>query len=130
MKKQLLFIVFSTLSLVVNASVKIGGIYYDLNSSTQTAEVAYSIYSGDVVIPSSVNYDGIDYAVTGIASNAFINSPQLTSLTIPKSITTINYKRDFFRNSERLASIVVEEGNPNYDSRENCNALIETASNK
>ena len=130
MKKQLLFIVFSTLSLVVNASVKIGGIYYDLNSSTQTAEVAYSIYSGDVVIPSSVNYDGIDYAVTGIASNAFINSPQLTSLTIPKSVTTINYKRDFFRNSERLASIVVEEGNPNYDSRENCNALIETASNK
>ena len=49
----------------------------------------------------------------------------LTSLTIPKSVTKIGYGA--FSGCSALVSIVVEEGNPNYDSRNNCNALIETA---
>lgn len=131
MKKQLLFLVLMMLPLAAGArSIKIDGIFYNLNSADKTAEVAYGGYSGDVVIPSSVTKDEVDYTVTSIASNAFYNSPMLVSLTIPKSVTTINYRSNFFYNCNRLASIIVEEGNPNYDSRENCNALIETASNK
>ena len=111
-------------------STQIDGINYNLNSSNQTAEVAYGGYSGNLVIPSSVTKGDVDYTVTSIASNAFYNCPGLISITIPKSVTTIATKREFFYNTKKLKSIIVEEGNPNYDSRDNCNALIETASNK
>ena len=132
MKRTLLFILFflPMLSLAVSASEKIDGIYYNLDTDTKTAEVAFGGYLGDIVIPSTVTKDDVEYTVTSIASNAFYNSPQMTSVTIPKSVNTIKYQSGFFYNCNKLASIVVEEGNPKYDSREGCNALIETASNK
>lgn len=34
-----------------------------------------------------------------------------------------------YRDCSNIASIVVQEGNPAYDSRDNCNAIIETATN-
>ena len=49
----------------------------------------------------------------------------LTSLVIPKSLTAI--EKDNFELCEQLASLVVEQGNPMFDSRENCNAIIVTA---
>jgi len=49
----------------------------------------------------------------------------LTSLVIPKSVTMI--EKDNFELCEQLASLVVEQGNPMFDSRENCNAIIVTA---
>ena len=52
---------------------------------------------------------------------------KLTSITIPNSVTSIGSSA--FCRCSGLTSIVVEEGNTMYDSRENCNALIETASN-
>ena len=132
MKKQILFILVVLLPMMASAqnSVKIDDIYYNLNSNDKTAEVTHGGYSGVIVIPSTVTKDDVEYTVTSIASNAFYNSSQMTSVTIPKSVTTIKLRRDFFYNCNKLASIVVEEGNPNYDSREGCNALIETASNK
>ena len=132
MKRTLLFILFflPMLSLAVSASEKIDGIYYNLDTNAKTAEVAFGGYLGDIVIPSTVTKDDVEYTVTSIASNAFYNSPQMTSVTIPKSVNTIKYQSGFFYNCNKLASIVVEEGNPKYDSREGCNALIETASNK
>jgi hypothetical protein len=52
----------------------------------------------------------------------------LTSIRIPNNITTI--KKGAFAGCSGLESIIVEEGNPTYDSRENCNAIIETATNE
>ena len=131
MKKALLLLGLMLLPLAVSASsTNIDGINYNLNSSNNTAEVAYGEYSGNLMIPSLVTKGEVDYTVTSIASNAFYNCPKLISITIPKSVTTIATKREFFYNSKKLNSIIVEEGNPNYDSRENCNALIETANNK
>lgn len=49
----------------------------------------------------------------------------LTSLVIPKSVTVI--EKDNFELCEQLASLVVEQGNPMFDSREDCNAIIVTA---
>ena len=49
----------------------------------------------------------------------------LTSLVIPKSVTVI--EKDNFELCEQLASLVVEQGNPMFDSRDNCNAIIVTA---
>ncbi len=136
MKKQLLFILLMLLPLAVCASLpqKIDGIFYFLNRSDQTAQVARWTYferkyTGDIVIPSTVTTkNGAVYNVTSIESNAFANCTELTSLTIPNSITNIGNK--IVTGCSNLVSIVLEEGNPTYDSRENCNAIIETASNR
>lgn len=56
----------------------------------------------------------------------FGNTP-LTTLHIPTNVTKIyDY---IFNNCPNLASISVDEGNTKYDSREGCNAVIETSSN-
>ncbi len=69
----------------------------------------------------------IGSGVTSIAYFAFGNCGNLTSLTIPSSVTDIaSYA---FWGTRALTSIVVENGNAVYDSRNNCNAIIHTASN-
>ena len=65
--------------------------------------------------------------VTTIGNEAFGNCTGLTSITIPASVTSIGYWA--FINCIGLESISVAEGNTVYDSRNGCNALIETASN-
>ena len=67
-----------------------------------------------------------DY-VRSIGNEAFFGCEKLTSVKIPKSVSNIGNK--IFGACSSLASIEVESGNDKYDSRENCNAVIETASN-
>ena len=69
----------------------------------------------------------IPNTVITIGVRAFIVCRSLTSVSIPNSVTSIS-KGAFFGCSG-LTSITVESGNPTYDSRENCNAIIETATN-
>ncbi len=90
------------------------------NSVTSIGDWAFQGCSGltSVAIPNSV---------TTIGKYAFYVCSGLTSVTIGNSVTTIgNYA---FQGCSRLWSIMVEHGNSNYDSRDNCNAIIETASN-
>ena len=75
---------------------------------------------------SSLTAVTIPSSVTSIENGAFQHTG-LTSLIIPSSITSIgNY---VFNGCSGLTSIVVESGNTVYDSRENSNAIIETATN-
>ena len=46
-------------------------------------------YTGNVVIPKSVEYYGNTYPVTSIDNNAFSDCSGLTSVTIPNSVTSI-----------------------------------------
>ena len=99
--------------------VEEGNKYFDsrdnCNAIIKTRTNTLIVGSANTVIPNTV---------TTIERGAFYGTG-LTSLTIPKSVTKIGYGA--FSGCGGLVSIVVEEGNPNYDSRNNCNALIETA---
>ena len=90
------------------------------NSVTSIGEAAFSRCSSltSVTIPESV---------TSIGYHAFFDCESLTSITIPESVTSIG--EEAFAACSSLTSIVVEPGNTTYDSRENCNAIIETATN-
>ena len=94
-----------------------------------------------ITIPNSVTY---------IKSRAFFGCSSLTSITIPNSVTSIDYIAFYgcsslsfitipnsvtnigmgaFWGCTGLKTIKVEEGNAVYDSREDCNAIIDTKTN-
>ncbi len=66
-------------------------------------------------------------SVTSIDEGAFKGCKKLTSMTIPRSVTFISV--GVFSYCSDLTSLTVENGNPRYDSRGNCNAIFETRSN-
>ena len=90
------------------------------NSVTSIGNFAFEACFGltSITIPNSV---------TSIGQMAFWGCTNLTSITIPNSVTSIG--QEVFDGCPGLTSIVVENENTNYDSREDCNAIIETNTN-
>ena len=77
---------------------KIDGIYYNFSGDNATLtypEIYNSDYSGEVVIPESVAYNGKTYSVTSIGDRAFYGCSDLTSITIPGSVTFIGEEAFF-----------------------------------
>lgn len=114
-----------------DASACVDGFYYYLDGENNQAELLQNPngkYVGDIVIPNKVEYDDVTYDVTSISEGAFYNCSDLTAITIPASVSRIG--SDAFYHCNGLTSIVVESGNTVYDSRGDCHALIETASDK
>ena len=88
--------------------------------------------------------------VVTIGQTVFFSDHQLKTLTLPESLTTISYGgfnacgitsiripknvtsigETAFSQCQYLTSIVVDEANTTFDSRDNCNAIIQTSSNK
>ena len=89
-------------------------------SVTQIGSSAFLGCSGltSITIPASV---------TTIGNDAFFNCYGLTGITIPSSVTSIGSTA--FGRCTGLTNIKVVAGNTTYDSRDNCNAIIETESN-
>ena len=85
-----------------NGEVVIAGIKYYINTDDQTAEVRANwfnyenTYSGDVVIPETVEYEGVTCRVTSIGDSAFKYCYNLTSITIPNSVTSIGEDAFFY----------------------------------
>ena len=143
---SLLLLLSMAFSLTAQAQTLIDGINYKLNSETMTASVTWGSYAGDITIPSTVNGYSVtsigDYAftdcealtsvtipnsVTSIGEWAFGNCIALTSITIPSSVTSIGWSA--FTGCTALASISVDSDNTAFDSRDNCNAIIQKADN-
>ena len=117
-------------SYVENPSiVKIDGLKYYLYPETHEAALDNNnTWSGELDIPSEVNYEGNTYTVTGIAWAAFDECIELTKVRIPKTIKKIinhslsakravspDYKNPFVRCSS-LESIEVDEENQDFKS--------------
>ena len=112
------------------------------NSVTSVGENAFQHCIGltTVTIPNSVTTIGkcafygclgltsmtIGNSVKSIGDEAFAYCYGLPSITIPKSVTSIGSQAF---SGFRSTSIVVEDGNTVYDSREGCNAIIKTSTN-
>ena len=119
-------------------------------SSVNLGENVQEIYTGafekcnslsDIIIPNSVTkikslaFSGCSsLASIKIGNNtheigdyAFGHCSSLATIIIPKSVKSIG--RNILINCKSLSSVIVEDGNPAYDSRGNCNAIISTAEN-
>ena len=96
--------IFTALLLLCTTAVaandfEVDGIYYNItDADNKTVEVTYkgssydsysNEYTGSVVIPENVVYNGTTYRVTTIGYYAFVGCSSLTSITIPNGVTTI-----------------------------------------
>ncbi|MBQ8257621.1 MAG: leucine-rich repeat domain-containing protein [Bacteroidaceae bacterium] len=113
MKNIYLKTVFAALLLLCSTvataeEATINGITYNLVTKAKTAEViaGSNKYTGDITIPESVEYNGVIYSVTTIGELAFYSCGyNLTSVTIPNSVTTIGYYA--FRDCSGLTSVTI-----------------------
>ena len=156
MKKYQLTSMLLILPFMASAeTIEINGIWYNITTYDKIAEVTNNPskspdYSGDITIPEKITYNSIEYLVTKIGDTAFTYCTNLTSVTIPNSVISIGWwsfmdcsglksieipqsvttiGTSTFANCSGLNSIKVESNNPQYDSRNSCNAIIETSSN-
>ncbi|MBR1916234.1 MAG: leucine-rich repeat protein, partial [Bacteroidaceae bacterium] len=100
LKKLLTFLVPALLTAVTasaNGEV-VDGIYYIFSGTNATVTYTcdampsadgQNAYTGDIVIPPTVNFGGTDYTVTEIGEGAFCRST-ITSVVIPEGVTLIN----------------------------------------
>jgi len=112
-----------TLALVSTATTALAydfvvkGVYYKINGNNAT--VTYSCsnrpeyyssgyegdYSGEVIIPETVTFNGITYTVTAIGDESFYKCPKLTGVSMPKSLKSIGYCA--FYNCYRLKDLTI-----------------------
>lgn len=71
----------------------------------------------------------IPNSVESIAEGAFSGCSQLETVVIGSGLKKIDTEW-VFSSCNKLGTILIAPSNPYYDSRDNCNAIIETATNK
>ena len=115
MNKFFLLLTLLCLSLSARAhDAEVDGIFYNLDAANKTATVTFqgdnydsynNEYSGDVVIPETVTYNGITYSVTSLGWACFTYCSSLTSITIPNSVKILKY--GCFAGCDDLTSITI-----------------------
>ena len=106
-------------------------IYYVKNSDGSSVSVTYrgtyydsysNEYSGEIVIPETITYNGKTYSVTGIDRDAFSDCSSLTSVTIPNSVTSIGSSA--FYGCSGLQKVIV----PDIDIKKWCSITFGSSS--
>lgn len=138
LKTLVLFLLASSCVRAMAQMLESDGVYYNFGSDgsgehasvvrfSDDKEENRQAYKGDIVIPPMVVYNNTEIPVTGIEFNAFAGCTEMTSLKIPYSITNIN--PGAFGYTPMTLQIEIDAANTTYDCRENCNAIIKTATN-
>ena len=87
----------------------IDGLRFQLDEETKTATLLAKInghYSGDIIVPEKIRgIDGLEYLVTNFEEECFQNCENLTSITIPSSITLL--EDSCFAGCSKLSSITI-----------------------
>ena len=96
---SVLFLAVSTFTWAYYYDFTVNGIYYYSITNSSVA-VMYgpsggNSYSGSIVIPSRISYNSHDYDVVKIGDDAFYKCGNMTSITIPSSVTSIG-ERAFY----------------------------------
>ena len=107
-------------------SLRVAELYHDGYNMLQYPIIS-PVVDPDLAIPSTISIKDNVYTVNEIGAFGLFHC---FNVSIPSTITNINmsYYDDIYPNS--LNQISVDENNPVYDSRNNCNAIIETANNQ
>ena len=97
---------------------EVDGIYYNiLSENNKTVEVTFkgdtysskaNEYTDSVTIPQKVDYEGNEYAVTGIGTEAFRACFKLLSVNIPDGVVIIGQQA--FGGCQKLTSVAIPEG--------------------
>ena len=115
---------------IPNSVTIIGNSAFESCSGLTSIEIPNSVTSiGDSAFSGCSNLASIEIpnSVISIGTQVFANCRNLTSITIPDSIEDIG--QSAFNGCSGLTSIIVDNDNTVYDSRNNCNAIIETTTN-
>lgn len=114
MKKTFCLFLTALLSVIGTSayaqSVLIDGLYYTLNGEKRTAEVAVQSKTdvvGDIVINSTITWEGIDYTVESTADDAFKECKQLTSIVLPGTLRRLG--KSTFLNCSALTSCIIPD---------------------
>ena len=111
MKRYLLVLLLPLFTLSANADdpVEINGIFYNLIVDKGQAQVQSipNDFTGEAIIPESVEYGGVSYSVTSIGGGAFSERDGLTSVTIPSSVKSIGARAFIW--SYNLATVNISD---------------------
>lgn len=127
MKARIITTIIAVLTVVcANATTfEVDGIWYTITSDqtvrlvpepsasgSGTSFIIRNVYEGDIVIPETVAYNGVEYTVTEVENGTFKDSPKLTSVSVPA--TVIDLGETPFSACGKLNAITVAADNPAY----------------
>jgi len=118
MKQKIILLFFLLLSpLMTSAQTLIDGIYYNLNPYTKQATVISgdNKYTGQVTIPETIKNEDVTYDVTTIGSRAFKDCSNMTSVTIPNSVSYIG--QEAFSGCMGMTSFTIPNSVTSIDSQ-------------
>ena len=152
---EIVSVEFYVIDDLVASHFHVNGIFYksydhetlEVTTDFECGDIMAS-YSGDIIIPGTVEIEGNIYTVTSIAGNTFA-SQEVSSVVLPNTLETIQSQAFYgsgiseinipasvyyiedeaFAECQNLTRITVNPNNAYYDSRNDCNAIIATRRN-